>query len=187
MVPIGLIMTCKSFSISASKKALAKIIIWRPKPHFFSWKVNVRVIINTSKKNLVKSPTQLRLYLLSTHSPPPPTFFYLNERYDDHKTFYITMALILPQLKDTDNFVLYLTCSLCTILSSLLVSLTHTWLSYVFGVIRKRPIHLTIYRVNIVNCQALSISQSLNLSLSLRDRDRADTIITLPHHPQKTF
>ena len=38
------------------------------------------------------------------------------------------------------------------------------------------------------NCQALSISQSLNLSLSLRDRDRADTIITLyhttPHHHQ---
>ena len=33
------------------------------------------------------------------------------------------------------------------------------------------------------NCQALSISQSLNLSLSLRDSDRADTIITLPHHP----
>ena len=31
-------------------------------------------------------------------------------------------------------------------------------------------------------CQALSISQSRNLSLSLRDRDRADTIITLPHH-----
>ena len=27
------------------------------------------------------------------------------------------------------------------------------------------------------NCQALSISQSLNFSLSLRDRDRADTII----------
>ena len=32
---------------------------------------------------------------------------------------------------------------------------------------------------NIGNCQGLSISQSLNLSLSLRDR--ADTIITLPH------
>ena len=34
------------------------------------------------------------------------------------------------------------------------------------------------------NCQALSISQSLNLSLSLRDRDRADTIITF--HPPTT-
>ena len=33
---------------------------------------------------------------------------------------------------------------------------------------------------NIGNCQGLSISQSLNLSLSLRDR--ADTIITLPHY-----
>ena len=31
-------------------------------------------------------------------------------------------------------------------------------------------------------CQALAISQYLNLSLSLRDRDRADTMITLPHH-----
>ena len=30
------------------------------------------------------------------------------------------------------------------------------------------------------NCQALSISQSLNLSVSLRDR--ADTKITLPHY-----
>ena len=42
----------------------------------------------------------------------------------------------------------------------------------------------------IVNCQALSISQSLNLPLSLRDRDRADTIITLyhttPHHTTTT-
>ena len=37
------------------------------------------------------------------------------------------------------------------------------------------------------NCQALSISQSLNLSLSLRNRDRADTIITLPHHRPKLF
>ena len=33
---------------------------------------------------------------------------------------------------------------------------------------------------------SLSIFQSLNLSLSLRDRDRADTIITLPHHPPST-
>ena len=38
---------------------------------------------------------------------------------------------------------------------------------------------------NIGNCQGLSISQSLNLSLSLRDR--ADTIITLPHHHRKLF
>ena len=36
-------------------------------------------------------------------------------------------------------------------------------------------------------CQALSISQSLNLSLSLRDRDRADTIITLPHQNGMTL
>ena len=35
--------------------------------------------------------------------------------------------------------------------------------------------------IYVQNCQALSISQSLNPSLSLRDRDRADTIITLPH------
>ena len=43
----------------------------------------------------------------------------------------------------------YCICSLCTILLSLSVCLTHIWLSYVFGVIRTRPIHLTIYWVNI--------------------------------------
>ena len=46
----------------------------------------------------------------------------------------------------------------------------------------------TIYRVT--NCQALSISQSLNLPLSLRDRDRADTIITFhppPPPPTENF
>ena len=42
--------------------------------------------------------------------------------------------------------------------------------------------------IQVNNCQALSISQSLNLSLSLRDRDRADTIITLYHTtPPETF
>ena len=40
---------------------------------------------------------------------------------------------------------------------------------------------------NILNCQALSISQSLNLSLSLRDRDRADTTITFHPPPPETF
>ena len=39
--------------------------------------------------------------------------------------------------------------------------------------------------IYVQNCQALSISQSLNPSLSLRDRDRADTIITF-HHPPTT-
>ena len=45
---------------------------------------------------------------------------------------------------------------------------------------------LRLKNVILTYCQALSISQSLNLSLSLRDRDRADTIITLPHHTTTT-
>jgi hypothetical protein len=56
------------------------------------------------------------------------------------------MALILPRSKDITNFVLKLFCSLFTLfINSVCLSLCPCpWLSQVFGVIRTRPIHLTI-------------------------------------------
>ena len=67
------------------------------------------------------------------------------------RLFYsIVMALILPQLKDIINCVLKLICYLFNLFTNSVCLSLCPWLSQVFGVIRTRPIHLTIYRVNIL-------------------------------------
>ena len=71
------------------------------------------------------------------------------------------------------------------------IQLLMSWLCYTsfltknksyFAILSSKTVNLGFCQFTknfVADCQALSISQSLNLSLSLRDRDRADTIITL--------
>ena len=108
---------------------------------FWMWKMGIRAInSNCCAQSLTR-------FLLRPPQPPTIHNFFLSQKKDLTKTrhFYSSaMALILPQLKDIANFVLKLICFLCTISLSLSVCLTHIWFSYVFGIIRTRPIDLPI-------------------------------------------
>ena len=91
-------------------------------------------------------------FLLSPPNPPTPKLFFVSyERHDKNTTFTPVLGhWFCPHL----NMSPILFSSLCYMFSFhsiyyLCLSVRLTYLSFVFGVIRIRPINPTIYRVNI--------------------------------------